>query len=193
MPSGSMLDRQPFSFLDVLHLLYIFLCHAKDKSSCPLRGFSVFMRLPFSLIRCVPSGLLLCRGDGGYDSPSLASVSSSDSASWISVGNRCYSGWMPSMLVSLIVGRSQWVGEAPFISGRVHFPVVPAPFLFWMPRSSVVGRLNVCLSAVAMMVVNVAAEVRTDCVVRYATSRRLSFASSFLNRLVEALIFPLQI
>ena len=58
-----------------------------------------------------------------------------------------------------------------------------------MQRSSVVGRLNVCLPAVAMIVVNVAAEARTDCIVRYAASRRLSFASSFSNLVVEATYF----
>ena len=58
-----------------------------------------------------------------------------------------------------------------------------------MQRSSVVGRLDVRLPAVAMMVVNGAAVVRTDCIVRYAASRRLSFAPSFPNRLVEATYF----
>ena len=57
-----------------------------------------------------------------------------------------------------------------FVSGRVHFPVALAPFLFWMQRSSVVGRLDVRLPAVAIMVVNGVAVVRTDCIVRYATS-----------------------
>ena len=93
------------------------------------------------------------------------------------------------MPFTLIVGRSHLLCKVPFVSCRIHFSVVLAPFLFWMHRSSVVGRLNVCLPAVAMIVVNVAAEARTDCIVRYAASRRLSFASSFSNLVVEATYF----
>ena len=94
-----------------------------------------------------------------------------------------------SMQVCLIVGRSLWIGGASFVSGRVHFSVVLAPFLFWMQKSSVVGRLNVCLPAVAMMVVNVAAEARTDCIVRYAASRRLLFCLVFFESRCRSHLF----
>ena len=73
-------------------------------------------------------------------------------------------------MVCLIVGRSLLLGEASFASGRVHSSVALAHFLFWMQMSLVVGRLYVRLSAVAMVVVNGAAVVRTDCIVRSAVS-----------------------
>ena len=61
----------------------------------PIAWLSFFMRLPFSLIRQVSSLLPLCLADGYYCSPFLASTSTQSSDAWLSVGNRCYSGWMP--------------------------------------------------------------------------------------------------
>ena len=94
-----------------------------------------------------------------------------------------------SMPFTLIVGRSHLLCKVPFVSCRIHFSVVLAPFLFWMQRSSVVGRLYVCLPAVAIIVVNGAAVVRTDCIVRYATSRRMLFYLVFFESRCRSHLF----
>ena len=123
----------------------------KGQSYCPLRGFSIFMRLPFLLIRHCQA---TCR----------FAVAMEDVARylpWLLLPHKALPLGFPfatdaiavgclSMPFRLIVGRSLSSGEAPFASGRGHFPVALAPFLFWMQRASVVGRLNVCLPAVAM-------------------------------------------
>ena len=69
----------------------------------------------------------------------------------------------------------------------------PYTFLFWMLMCSVVGRLFVRLPSYCYGMFNVVAVIRTDSIVPSATSLRLLLTSFFPNRLVEALIFPLQI
>ena len=133
--------------------------------------------------------LALCRGDGGCCSPSLVSTFLQSPAIEFSLTTDAIAVGCLSMQVCLIVGRSLLLGEASFASGRVHSSVALAHFLFWMQRSSVVGRLNVCLPAVAMMVVNGAAVVRADSIVRYATSRRLLFCLVFFESRCRSHLF----
>ena len=163
----------------------------KGQSNCPLRGFPIFLCVcrSRSFAMCQATCRFALTMEADACPPSLASLPHKALPLGFLLATDAIEVGCLSMQFCLIVGRSLSSCEAPFASGRGHFPVVLAPFLFWMQRSSVVGRLNVRLPAVAMMVVNGAAVVRTDCIVRYATSRRLLFDTSFPNLVVEATYF----
>ena len=169
--------------------LYIHVCHATDSQMpiawlCRFYASAVLAHSPLCQATCaLPWRWRLLLATLGFCFPHKALP-----LGFLLVTDAIAVGCL-SMPFRLIFGRSLSSGEAPFASGRGHFPVVLAPFLFWMQRSSVVGRLNVRLPAVAMMVVNIAAEVRTDSIVRYAVSRRLLFCLVFFESRCRSHLF----
>ena len=168
-----MLDRQPFFFGQP----NAFCNRAKHRTKACLAVWLSLLAAPLPFIKyCVPASFVhygnlpLCLKRRWLLLAILGFCFFSTSYHLDFHWQQILCGWS-----SLYAGLYLIVGRSHLLVKRLSSEVIVVvsctfTFLFWMLRSSVVGRLFVCLPSCCNDAVNVAAAVRTDSIVRYATS-----------------------